>query len=79
MIDGKTKQRLIEKYGYDGLFAVSKNEEADTSGSDISTSDLGPSLVDSLMSHNWSRIGEKYFNLPSATEILNEMKGIKHA
>ena len=55
---------------------MSKNEEGEASG-EVSSSDLGPTLVDSLESHNWSRIGEKYFNLPSTTELIKELKEIK--
>ena len=55
---------------------MSKNEEGEASG-EVSSSDLGPTLVDSLESHNWSRIGEKYFNLPSTTELIKELKGMK--
>lgn len=77
LIDEHIKQKLIEEYGYDGLFAVSKNEEADADG-DVSSSDLGPTLIDSLVSHNWSRIGEKYFDLKTTTEMIKELKEMKN-
>lgn len=73
LIDNEIKQNLIEKYGYGDLFAVSKNEEGNADA-DASSSDLGPTLVDSLVSHNWSRIGEKYFNLPSTTDLIKNLK-----
>ena len=77
LIDDHIKQRLLEDFGYDGLFAVSKNEEADADG-DVSSSDLGPTLIDSLISHNWSRIGEKYFDLKSTTNMIKELKEMKN-
>lgn len=75
LLDDHIKQKLLDKYGYEGLFAVSKNEEAEGAES---SSDIGPTLVDSLISQNWSRIGEKYFDLPSTTDMINELKSMKH-
>jgi len=74
LLDDGLKEKLINNYGYDDLFTVSKNEEA--TGGDT-TSDIGPTLVDSLLSHNWSRIGEKYFDLPTTTDMINELKNKK--
>ena len=74
LIDDHIKQKLLDKYDYSGLFAVSKNEEAEGAES---SADIGPTLVDSLISQNWGRIGEKYFDLPSTTEMINELKGMK--
>ena len=71
LLDAHIKNKLIEDFGYDGLFAVSKNDEAD--GAEA-TSDVGPTLVDSLTSHNWGRIGEKYFDLPSTVDMIKELK-----
>jgi len=76
LIDDTIKKNLIENFGYDGLFAVSKNEEGDADGT-VQTSDLGPTLVDSLISHDWNKIGQKYFNLPSTTDMINELKNKK--
>lgn len=72
LLDPMIKEKLIEKYEYDGLFATSKNEEAVSDG-DVSTSDIAPTYIDSLMSHNWGRIGEKYFNLPSTADMIKEL------
>lgn len=71
LVDKQIKDKLIEDYGYDGLFAASKNDEA--AGAE-SSSDIGPTLVDSLESHDWARIGEKYFNLKSTTDMIAELK-----
>ena len=75
LIDDELKSRLIDEYGYDGLFSLSKNEEAEGKSAEEVVSDLGPTITDSLMSRNWSRIGEKYFMLPSTEELLIELKG----
>lgn len=71
LLDAHIKNKLIEDFGYDGLFAVSKNDEAE--GAEA-TSDVGPTLVDSLTSQNWGRIGEKYFDLPSTVDMIKELK-----
>jgi DNA polymerase elongation subunit (family B) len=73
LVDDETKAKLISKYDYDGLFAVSKNIEADSEG-DSSTDDLGPTFIDSLMSFDFARVGEKYFNLPSTEELAKKLK-----
>ena len=74
LIDPEIKQHLIDNYGYSGLFAISKNEEAAGKAEEDIVSDLGPSIVDSVMSRNWSRVGEKYFMLPSTEDLLSEIK-----
>lgn len=73
LIDEHIKRKLIDEYGYDGLFSMSKNEEG-SSDNDSSVNDLGPTLVDSLESQNWERIGEKYFDLPSVEDMIKELK-----
>ncbi len=71
LLDSSIKKKLIDHYDYDGLFAASKNEEADSDGS--SSDDVAPTFIDSLMSHNWGRIGEKFFNLPSTADMIKEL------
>lgn len=70
LLDNHIKEKLIDNFDYDGLFPVSKNEEA--TGEENYT-DIGPTLVDSLISHDWVKIGEKYFDLPSTTDMINEL------
>lgn len=70
LVDSHIKEKLVNEYGYSGLFQSSKNDEAD---GEESSDDIGPTLVDSLTSQNWSRIGEKYFDLPSTTEMIDEL------
>lgn len=70
------KNKLINNYGYDGLFAVSKNDEAKVDG-DTSVDDIGPTLVDSLISQDWCKIGEKFFDLPSSEEVMNDLLKLK--
>lgn len=72
-LDSEIKKNLLENYDYDDLFVVSKNEEADADG-DISSSDMGPTLVDSLMARDWNAIGKKFFKLPGTTDIMNDLK-----
>jgi len=74
LLSDDIKQKLITNFGYGDLFAASKNDEA--AGSE-NTNDIGPTLVDSLTSQNWSRIGEKYFDLPSTTDMIKELKNKK--
>jgi len=71
-IDKEIKDKLIENFQYDGLFSSSKNEESEKVGE---TDDLGPTFTDSLLSRNWSKIGEKFFLLPSAEELIKKIKG----
>ena len=72
LVDEHIKNKLLEKYDYDGLFSASTNDEGTSSG-EASTSDLGPTLVDSLVSRDWNKIGAKYFDLPSTEEMINEL------
>lgn len=74
LLDSHIKEKLTDEFGYDGLFTVSKNEEG-VSG-DVSMDDVATTLVDSLISHNWSRIGEKYFDLPSTESMMEELKSL---
>lgn len=76
LIDDEIKSILIDKFGYDGLFTLSKNEEAAGKTEEDVVSDLGPTITDSLMSKDWGRIGEKYFALPNTEEMLSELSGI---
>lgn len=73
LIDEHIKEKLLYKYGYQGLFQTSKNDEA--LGTEA-TSDLGPTMVDSLMSHDWNRIGDKYFDLPLTSEMIVELENM---
>jgi DNA polymerase elongation subunit (family B) len=76
LVDDHIKGRLIGKYDYDGLFTQSKNVEAEE-GSDGSSDDLGTTLVDSLQSFNMSRVGEKFFDLPSTEELIGKIEEAK--
>jgi DNA polymerase elongation subunit (family B) len=73
LVDKQIKEKLETKYGYDELFTQSKNIEAEEDAS-ISTNDLGTTLVDSLMSFDFARIGEKYFDLPSTEELIKKIR-----
>jgi len=72
-VDKEVKERLETNYGYDGLFTQSKNVEAQENENE-STNDLGPTLVDSLISFNFVRIGEKFFGLPSTEDLIKKIK-----
>jgi len=76
-IDPEIKNRLINDYDYNGLFAASKNEDAESDITDAGTNDIALSLVDSLHSQNWSRIGEKFFKLPSTEQLIEKLKNNK--
>lgn len=71
LIDEHIKNKLITEYNYDGLFMVSKNEEGLSEGETLT--DLGTTLVDSLESRSWGRIGEKFFDLPSTNSLIEEL------
>lgn len=86
LVDNMLKQRLKDKYDYTGLFKLSEKDDdnSDIDDDDIldddnldnesttaETNDLGPTIVDSLLSQNWERIGEKYFMLPSIEETYD--------
>lgn len=73
LLDDHIKNKLVDQYDYDGLFALSKNEEA-LSEDEITQTDIAPSLVDSLTSHDWNKIGSKYFDLPTTSEMINNLK-----
>ena len=75
LVDDDTKQKLLNDYDYTDLFPVSKNEAA--AEGDGTTPDLGPTLVDSLMSFDFVRIGEKYFDLPSTEDLIEEIEKMK--
>lgn len=72
LVDEHIKNKLLDEYDYNGLFAVSKNDEA---AGEASSSDLGPTLVDSLISHDWNKIGNKYFDLPLTSDMVRDLKG----
>jgi DNA polymerase elongation subunit (family B) len=74
LIDDHIKNKLISEFGYDGLFESSKNDEGE---GELTSNDIGPTLVDSLTSQNWSRIGEKFFDLPSTSHMIEELKSMK--
>ena len=74
LIDPHIKEKLISEFGYDNLFAASKNDEGEGQSS---SEDIGPTLVDSLISQNWGRIGEKFFDLPSVDTMIKELKEMK--
>lgn len=38
---------------------------------------MGPTVVDSLISHEWNRFGEKFFNLPSVNTMITELLSLK--
>ena len=83
--DDSIKKRLKEKYDYYGCFKLSEKDDSAASEEDDEelleeseknageTNDLGPTIVDSLISQNWSRIGEKYFMLPSLEETFERL------
>ena len=73
LLDSHIKNKLVSEFDYSSLFAVSKNEESTADG-ETSNDDISMTLVDSLESQDWTRIGQKYFDLPSATEIINNLK-----
>lgn len=85
--DDMLKQRLKDKYGYDGLFKLSEKDE-DAANEEVAedneeetkdknvepeTDDLGPTFVDEFMSQDWNAIGEKFFLLPSIEEMYEEI------
>jgi len=72
--DAPTVSKLINEYDYDGLFPLSKNQKAQGTTQETATIDLGPTIVDSLQSQDWNRIGSKYFNLPSVETMIRNFK-----
>ena len=73
--DETIKNKLLMEYDYEGLFAMSKSVAADSG--DGTSDDLGPTLVDSLMSFDFVRVGEKYFDLPSTEDLIAEIEKMK--
>jgi DNA polymerase elongation subunit (family B) len=73
LIDAHIKNKLITEFNYDGLFEESKNVQAESSSTEGSV-DVANTLTDSLMSFNFSRIGEKYFDLPSTEELVKKIE-----
>ena len=74
LIDDHIKNKLTTRYGYDGLFALSKNDEAEDESADATSNDIGTTLVDSLVSFDFARVGEKYFDLPSTAELIQKIE-----
>lgn len=70
LLDSHIKDKLTDR-GFDGLFITSKNDEG--TGAE-STNDVGPFLADFLESEDWTAIGEDYFDLPSAEDLIAELK-----
>ena len=40
---------------------------------DVSNADLAPTMVDSIISHDWNKIGQKFFDLPSTTDMIKQI------
>lgn len=74
LIDSHIKDKLVTEYGYDGLFEESKNAQAAGANLGEGSVDVANTLVDSLMSFNFSRVGEKYFDLPSTEELVKKIE-----
>jgi hypothetical protein len=73
LIDKDIENKLRNEFGYDDLFQESKNIKANQ-GEGNSLKDLSRFLVDSIISQNWSRLGEQYFDLPSTDDMYKELK-----
>lgn len=67
LIDEHIKYKIMNEKDYGDLVAV------DIEGEDNDT-DMTPHLVDSFMSHDWNAIGDKYFDLPETTEMIEEIQ-----
>lgn len=76
LVDKEIKEKLIMNFGYENLFVQSKNIEAEE-GAEANTDDLAPLLVDSIISSDYSRLGEKFFNLPSTKELIEKIEKLK--
>jgi DNA polymerase elongation subunit (family B) len=72
LVDEHIKNKLVNQYGYDGLFEESKNIQAEGVGS--GAVDIANTLTDSLMSFNFSKVGEKYFDLPSTEDLIKKIE-----
>lgn len=69
--DEEIKSNLLSKYDYTNIMNLSKGALATSSSTDGNDDELSIHLVDSLTSFDISRIGEKWFNLPSTKEIVD--------
>ena len=75
---------LFRSFDYTGMFKLAEKETDDndeeTENDDDSdgpeTNDLGPTVVDSLMSQDWESIGEKYFLLPNIETTYEKLEKI---
>lgn len=88
LYDPMLKQRLKDMFGMDGLFQLSSKDEdsseveddEDEEGNVIKsageTDDLGPTIVDTVLSQNWEMVGAKYFKLPRINEIYADLNQI---
>lgn len=88
LVDEKIKSNLKQKYGYNGMFKLAEKdteelEDDDTVDADNEdelaqpeTNDLGPTVVDSLLSQDWESIGKKYFFLPDIEETYKNLDEI---
>lgn len=76
LVDKEIKEKLIMNFGYENLFVQSKNIEAEE-GAEANTDDLAPLLVDSIISSDYNRLGEKFFNLPSTKELIEKIEKLK--
>ena len=88
LYDPMLKQRLKDKFGMEGLFDLStkdddssevedeEDEEGNVSKSAGETEDLGPTIVDTLLSQNWEMVGAKYFKLPTISEVYADLQKI---
>jgi DNA polymerase elongation subunit (family B) len=72
LVDEHIKNKLVNQYGYDGLFEESKNVQAE--GIEGGSVDVANTMIDSLMSFNFSKIGEKYFDLPSTEDLIKKIE-----
>ena len=84
LVDEMLKERLKTKFGYTGMFKLAEKEtddndeetENDEDSDGPETNDLGPTVVDSLMSQDWESIGEKYFLLPNIETTYEKLEKI---
>ena len=88
LYDPMLKQRLKDEFGMEGLFDLStkdddssevedeEDEEGNVTKSAGETEDLGPTIVDTLLSQNWEMVGAKYFKLPTISEIYTDLQKI---
>lgn len=78
LIDDEIEEILLgDKYDYENLYVKSKNSSESKKTSDeenILSNDLGPAFADSIIAQDWSKVGEKFFNLPNIEEILLKLE-----